>query len=125
MPAGVSLMLARSKRAKGNKLERWCVAFFDGIGLSARKQPGSGVYSGFPHDVSLRLPDGECIIEAKSWKHGWRTGDGALGQADILCIKRDYGEPAFYLPARTMTRFARMLAELQDLRAREEAARKA
>lgn len=117
------MIKARSARSKGNRLEKWLVTFFEQIGLKARKQPGSGIYQSFPHDVMIAFPDGECILEAKSWKHGWRTGDAALGQADILCIKRDYGEPAFYLPARTMQRIARMMVELEDLRAREQAAR--
>ena len=93
-------MKPRSAKAKGTKLEKWVADQFSRItGWSARRQPGSGVYQGFPHDVEAIAPDGKrYIIEAKSWKNGWRTGDKAMGKAEILVIKRDHGEPCVYIP---------------------------
>lgn len=109
---------ARSARSKGNRLEKWLVTFCEQLGLRARKQPGSGVYSAFPHDVSVQIAGQEYIAECKSWKHGWRTGDAALGQADFLVIKRDYGSPCFYVPETTMQRWVQLFVELEELRAR-------
>lgn len=101
-------MKARSAKAKGTRLEKWCMQAFQAIGWKARKQPGSGIYSAFPHDVYAEHPErGPIVCECKSWKNGWRTGDTALGQADILVIKRDYGEPNVYMPWRV---FAQLLS---------------
>jgi hypothetical protein len=91
-------MKPRSAKAKGTRLEKWVAEQLNKIGWKARRQPGSGIYDSFPHDVYAVSPTGDrFIIEAKSWKHGWRTGDKALGQADILVIKRDYGKPCVYM----------------------------
>jgi hypothetical protein len=63
----------------------------------------------FPHDVQVTLPSGRrLIIEAKAWKDGWRTGDRAMGQADMLVMKRNFGEPMVYLSLAT---FADLLRE--------------
>lgn len=92
-------MKPRSAKAKGTRLEKWVADQLCKVGWVARRQPGSGVYQGFPHDVSATAPDGrEYVIEAKSWKNGWRTGDKAMGAADILVIKRDNGAPCVYMP---------------------------
>lgn len=105
-------MKPRSAKAKGTKLEKAVMDLLNSIpGWKARKQPGSGIYDGFPHDVWAERSDGEkLIIEAKSWKNGWRTGDNAMGQADMLVIKRDFGEPMVYL---SLKRFAQLTA-LED-----------
>ena len=105
-------MKAKSKKAKGTRLEKWVEKYFAGFGFASRRQPGSGIYQDFKHDNYVELPEiGKLIIECKSWKHGWRTGDKAMGQADMLVIKRDYGEPCFYLPASTMAAFLNYIQE--------------
>lgn len=72
--------------------------FLNGIeGVHCRRQPGSGIYADFPHDLRLTVGELEFICECKHWRNGWRTGDKALGQAEILLIKRDYSEPRVYL----------------------------
>lgn len=113
-------MKAASKRNKGYRLEARLVKLFERWpGWTARRQPGSGKFSGFPHDLRLHHPSvGELIVEAKKWKHGWRTGDNAMGQADMLVIERDYGEPCVYLK---LTTFSEIVAALDE---RAEAARK-
>ncbi len=95
-------MKARSAKAKGSKFEKKVVEFFNSLpGWSARKQPGSGIFQGFPHDVFAQLyREHDFVIECKKWKNGWRTGDKAIGQADFLFIERDYGEPMIYMSAR-------------------------
>ena len=99
-------MKAKSAKAKGSRLEKWVVDALRGLGISARKQPGSGVFQSFPHDVFAEVPGvGRVIVECKSWKNGWRTGDKALGQADLLVIKRDYGEPCVYMTFKTFEQF--------------------
>lgn len=90
---------AKSKKAKGTKLEKYVAKEFERFGWKSQRQPGSGVYQDFPHDVRVESPAGsEYIIECKAWKHGWRTGEKAMGQAEILVIKKDYGEPMVYMP---------------------------
>ena len=95
-------MKQRSRKKKGMRFEKKIVDFFNSLpGWKARKQPGSGIYESFPHDVFASLHgEYDFIIEAKKWKHGWRTGDNAMGQADFLCIERDHGEPMIYMSAR-------------------------
>lgn len=110
----------RSRKAKGSRLEKWVKTFFEDFGFPSRKQPGSGIYSDFPHDNCIELPGvGRVIIECKNWKHGWRTGDKAMGSADMLCIKRDHGTPCFYIPATTMEAICKALKELDGLNTRE------
>ncbi len=100
---------ARSAKAKGTKLEKYVESEFSKIGWRARRQPGSGIYQSFPHDVAVESPSGdEYIVECKSWKHGWRTGEKALGAADILVIKKDFGEPFVYMSLKT---FGNMVAD--------------
>ena len=101
-------MKARSAKAKGTKLEKWVVTQLERIGIRARRQPGSGIYDSFPHDAHFLLPDGDVIVEAKSWKNGWRTGDRALGKAQLLVIKRDYAEPCVYMPWDTFERLVKL-----------------
>ena len=97
-------MLQRSRKQKGSRLEKWVMDFFNRLpGWTARKQPGSGIFMDFPHDVYAEHEVyGRLIIECKSWKTGWRTGDKAMGKADLLFIKRDYGPPMVYMSAETL-----------------------
>ena len=48
-------MKARSAKQKGTRLEVEVVRAMQERGLSVRRQPGSGIYSDFPHDVELHL----------------------------------------------------------------------
>ena len=91
-------MKVASKRAKGTKLEKFVMDFFNKLdGWKARKQPGSGIYQDFPHDVFAEHEQlGKLIIECKAWKNGWLTGDRAMGKADALVIKRNHGQPMVY-----------------------------
>lgn len=105
-------MKARSAKAKGARLEKKIVDLFRRHGFKSRKQPGSGIYQSFPHDVYVETPRGRpLILEAKKWKNGWRTGDKARGQADVLVIERDYGEPMAYLP---LVLLVDLIAEAED-----------
>ena len=90
-------MLAKSKKNKGRALETWIVKQLEALGIKARKQPGSGIYDSFPHDCYFELPDGGVVVEAKAYKHGWRTGDRMMGRADILVMKRNFGAPCVYM----------------------------
>lgn len=99
-------MKPRSRKAKGSKFERKVMDFFNSLpGWKARKQPGSGIYQAFPHDVFAEFGEHQFIVECKKHKHGWRTGDRQIGQADFLCIERDYGEPMIYMSARVFAQF--------------------
>lgn len=91
-------MKARSKRAKGTKLEKFVANQLSDVGIRAHRQPGSGIFADWPHDAQFYLGDQPFIVECKAWKDGWRTGDKAMGAADIMVIKRDYGEPRVYMP---------------------------
>jgi len=84
----------KSSKSKGMRFERKLEKMFSAIpGWTARRQPGSGVFMSFPHDLQITDPLGRrYIVEAKKWKHGWRTGDKAKGSAAILVIERDFGE---------------------------------
>lgn len=91
-------MTPRSAKAKGARLEKWVAAALNTIGIPARRQPGSGIYNGFAHDVLAEIAGETYLVECKSWRHGWRTGDSALGKADLLVIRRDRAEPCVYMP---------------------------
>jgi hypothetical protein len=105
-------MKPRSAKAKGTRLEKWVAQKLSGIGIFCRRQPGSGIYRDFQHDNYAVIPlVGPILLECKSWKHGWRTGDKAMGKAEILIIKRDYGNPCVYMPWST---FSSLVSALQQ-----------
>ena len=112
-------MKARSAKTKGMKFERKLAKLFSAIpGWTGRRQPGSGIYDHFPHDLQVTDPIGRrWIVEAKKWKHGWRTGDKAKGQAAMLVIERDFGEPCIYM---SLADFAELVAPLADVKADAE-----
>jgi hypothetical protein len=117
----------RSAKAKGTKLEKFVADQLSKVGWFARRQPGSGIYQDFPHDVEARGPcDQNYIIECKSWKDGWRTGDNAMGAADLLVIKRDRGDPRVYMSWDTFERLAgtqqALKEQVEELETRLEAA---
>ena len=105
---------ARSAKAKGTKLEKKIADDLEkDCKWKARKQPGRGIYSAFPHDVSALSPTGnEYIFEAKKWKHGWRTGDKAKGKAHFLVIERDFGQPCVYM---TWDMFKELCLDIYEL----------
>ena len=109
--------MLKSPKRKGSKLERWVAAELEKLGFRSHRVPGSGAFEGMPGDVRLALPDGQVLIECKHWRFGWRTGDSALKECDLLVIKRDFGEPAVYMPWKFFER-------LMNLAKAEEAARK-
>lgn len=90
------MIKARSAKAKGRKLERWLEDELKALGMkAARRQPGSGAFEAFPHDVSCELPDGKpCLFEAKQRKAvAWATGDRWIGSADVLVVRLDAKRP--------------------------------
>lgn len=111
------MIKARTAKAKGRKLEKWLEGELSAAGLMARSQPGSGIYSDFPHDVEARLPDGtRLLVECKQRKaSAWKTGDKWIGAADMLVVRMDapkkFGattpEPMVYLTWRTFLRLLR------------------
>lgn len=108
-------MKAASKKAKGTKLEAWVAKRLEAIGVTARRQPGSGAYADFPHDVQAWIGGKRYILECKSWRDGWRTGDRAMGKADLLIIKRNYGEPRVYMHWETFAELVANMSETPDL----------
>ena len=96
-----------SRKQKGSRLERWITERLQALNIKARRQPGSGIYSAYPQDVYAAIGPRPFLIEAKAWKEGWRTGDRALGKAELLVIKRDYGEPRVYMTWQTFERLVK------------------
>ena len=103
-------MKQASKKAKGTKLESWVAKQLSALGVLARRQPGSGAYADFPHDVEAVIAGRRFILECKSWKDGWRTGDRAMGKADLLIIKRNHGTPRVYMHWET---FAELVGNME------------
>lgn len=111
-------MKARSAKAKGTKLEKWVVDQVRRIGASARRQPGSGIFADFKHDAWLNIEGiGNLIVECKAWRNGWRTGDSAMGVADLLVIKRNHGDPCVYMPWKTFEHFVAVILQSSEGRA--------
>ena len=92
-------MKARSKKAKGTRLEKWLADKFKSIGLESEKQPGSGAFHGHPKDVWVIINDDKWIAECKARANGegFKTLDGWLEGADILVLRADRSEPRVYL----------------------------
>ena len=91
-------MKARSAKRKGTRLEQEVVKAFLDAGIPARRQPGSGIYADFPHDVEITPGDKRYIVECKARKSGFATLDRWRGHADLLVIKPDRKEPLVYMP---------------------------
>ena len=89
---------ARSAKAKGTRLEQQVVKDLQGAGLEARRQPGSGIYSAFPHDVEAKIKGKRYIIECKQRKSSFKQLDGWMGAADLLVVRIDGGQsPRVYM----------------------------
>jgi hypothetical protein len=106
------MIKAKSAKAKGRRLEQWIVKQLESLGLAAHRQPGSGAFDAFPHDVSARLKDGtQILVEAKQRKKdAWATGERWLGRADVLVVRIDpepfqpENEPRVYMKWSTFQR---------------------
>jgi len=85
------MIKARTAKAKGAKLEKWLVDEFAAIGVKSRRQPGSGAFEAFPHDVEAILPNGiKMLCECKQRKgDAWKTGERWIGSADVLVVRSD------------------------------------
>ena len=106
---------AASAKAKGLRLEKKVEARLLAAGLRARRQPGSGIYSAFPHDVALDLPGvGPLIIECKKRKEGHKTLDKWLGKGDLLVIEKDHGEPKVYMDWTLFEQMVRAINAAED-----------
>lgn len=53
--------MSNPNKSKGSRLETRVVKMAEAHGLSARRQPGSGIYADFPNDVTIE----NLLIEAK------------------------------------------------------------
>lgn len=95
---GVQRMKARSAKSKGYRLEKEVVQEFRRLGFDARRQPGSGVYEDFPHDVFVRVGERKFVVECKARKEGLRTLDRWRGAADMLVVRLDRKEAMVYMP---------------------------
>jgi hypothetical protein len=106
------MIKAKSAKAKGRKLEKWIEDRMTNLGLMARRQPGSGAFDAFPHDVEAVLKDGtRVLVEAKQRKKdAWATGERWLGRADVLVVRIDpepfkpENEPRVYMKWSTFAR---------------------
>lgn len=91
-------MKPRSKKSKGSKFEKKIMQALNNIGWKARKQPGSGIYSDFPHDVYAEHPvHGKFIIECKKHKSPSKTFNRWIGKADLLVVEANYEDPYVYM----------------------------
>lgn len=100
-------MKPRSAKAKGTKLERQIVQELRDVGVDVRRQPGSGIYADFPHDVWFRLGERRYVIECKARREGHRTLDRWKGAADVLVIRADRSPANVYM---TMELFLDLIA---------------
>jgi len=92
-------MKAKSARAKGTRVEKEVAERLNKLsGVTCRRQPGSGIYSDFPHDCYLQVRDMRFILECKARKSGLKSIQGWLGKADILVMRPDRSEPYAVMP---------------------------
>jgi Holliday junction resolvase len=87
-------MKARSAKAKGTKLEVDTVKAFESANWKAHKQPGSGIYQGWPHDVEVTSPhDSKYVVECKNHKSPLKTLRKWMGDCEMLVHKANFEEP--------------------------------
>lgn len=87
-----------SAKSKGARLEKLVADELDEIeGVSARRQPGSGIYSTHPADVKATIRSKEYLVECKARREGPRVLDRWLGEADFLVVRVDRGSPRVYM----------------------------
>jgi len=107
-------MKARSAKAKGTRLEKWVTAELSKLGLRCHRQPGSGIYQDWPHDVQVEIHGDRWIVECKSRKEPPKTYEGWLGGADVLVIRADRSEPRVYMRWATFSRLVERVDESGD-----------
>ena len=90
--------MTNKAKIKGSRVERLCVAAFEALGISARKQPLSGALPDYPHDVSVKINNKHYIIEVKARKGEQKTLERWRGEADILLYKADRLEFMCWMP---------------------------
>ena len=131
-------MKPKSRKSKGRVGEQECLHAFELAGWEGRLQPGSGIYSAFPHDVQVTSPTGglELNIEVKRRKGAksnpddgpnapklfWATGERWIGQADVLWCRADHSTPWAYMPAKTFEEMLRYIAQLETELKKKDAA---
>lgn len=106
-------MKPKSAKQKGMRLEREIVKWLQAAGLQARRQPGSGIYSDFPHDAECRIGGRRFILECKARANSFRQLDGWLGQADLLVVKVDRAEPRVYMDWNVFLELAQLAEQRQ------------
>lgn len=100
-------MKAASAKKKGTRLESEIVKDLLASGVEARRQPGSGIYQDFPHDVEARIRGRRYIIECKARKDSFRQLDRWMGAADLLIVRCDRSSPRVYLDWEVFLELAR------------------
>ena len=65
--------------------------------IQARKQPGSGIYSAFPHDLDIRLGELHLIAECKKHKNPSATYEKWMGAAQLLFLEANHSTPRAYM----------------------------
>ena len=88
--------MIRSPKAKGRKFEHDVAKWLTGIGITARRQPGSGAIPGFPCDTAFQLNGGEFLASCKKRAALPKTFDDWLGGANILVMAPNYARPDDY-----------------------------
>ena len=101
-------MLARSAKAKGTKFEKRMAEELDRGFMECRRQPGSGIYQDFPHDLQLKLGELRLIGECKKHKNIWKTGERWMGAADFLVTEANASDPRIYMD---LYRFIELIEE--------------
>lgn len=109
---------ARTRKAKGSKLEHWLAAELRRTGADpgARRMPMSGALAHFKSDIFTKLPYAfECKNQenTKVWEWYEQAKEQKSGlEKPIVVFKRNYSEPMALLSAADLID---MIAEIQDL----------
>ena len=104
-------MKAKSAKQKGARLETEVVKALTQVGILARRQPGSGIYQDFPHDVEAMIRGRRYIIECKARKDSFRQLDRWMGAADLLFVRCDRASPRVYMAWETFLTIAETASE--------------
>ncbi|CAB4146470.1 hypothetical protein UFOVP1008_7 [uncultured Caudovirales phage] len=106
------MITAKSAKAKGSRLEKAVQMALQAAGATARKQPGSGIYSAFPADVYAEIPGlGPILIECKSHKSPLKTIRNWLGKATVLVHKADQEEALVTVPLSHYCQMVKLIAD--------------
>lgn len=106
-------MNPRSAKQKGLKFERKMEQLLEQMQfVQCRKQPGSGIYQHFPHDLDIRLGELHLIAECKKHKNPSATYERWMGKAQLLFLEANHGDPRVYMDVHVLVS---MLCEAHDL----------